>query len=342
MPTPMIDGKPDLRRLSHLPTSEDPHHLAPLFLSAKAAPERDLPRLRWRLRVSLQQRATRTRRFLKIAVTAGTLFVAGGVLGSVIGWNLKNPTRAQEPKAEVARPSTRHPAHKRDVVASTEPGQAAATPAPAEALPTAAPDTSKPVAGPSPVRSPGARASAPASAPAIAPPVRLPLALPASSIVVEHALLGDALRSLRNQHAPGRALELLDEHGRRFPSSVLAPERAMLRAEALLGLGRNQDALSELDRAPLGSIPHQEDRLLLRGELRATAGRWREAGEDFQAALALVPGHAVKERALWGRASARSHLGDFEGARADLAAYLREFPSGRFATQARPLLEGTR
>jgi hypothetical protein len=48
------------------------------------------------------------------------------------------------------------------------------------------------------------------------------------------------------------------------------------------------------------------------------------------------------ERALWDRASARSHLGDNAGARADLRECLRRFPEGRFAAQIAELLEDRR
>jgi len=44
------------------------------------------------------------------------------------------------------------------------------------------------------------------------------------------------------------------------------------------------------------------------------------------------------ERALWDRASARSHLGDDAGARADLRECWRRFPDGRFADRVAPLL----
>jgi hypothetical protein len=141
----------------------------------------------------------------------------------------------------------------------------------------------------------------------------------------------------------------LEDHARRFPGTVLAPEAAMLRAEALLGLGRPAEALSQLDGLALGSMPNQDDRFVLRGELRAAVGRWQSARNDFE--MLLSPGLAsgmdaktrdVRERALWGRASARSHLGDDAGARADLAMYLQTFPSGRFATQAAALLQGSR
>ena len=89
----------------------------------------------------------------------------------------------------------------------------------------------------------------------------------------------------------------------------------------------------------------------MRAELHATAGRWQEALVDFDAVvrarLAHEPGAGTAtstkarerlERALWGRAAARSHLGDETGARADLRECLRRFPQGRFAAQAARLL----
>jgi tetratricopeptide (TPR) repeat protein len=165
--------------------------------------------------------------------------------------------------------------------------------------------------------------------------------------VVEQALLGKVLKLLRSERNPPAALAMLDEHAKRFPDTVLAPEAGMFRAEALLGMGRKAEALSVLDGLPLASMPNRNERLVLRGELRLVAGRWQEARADFERPLSalnsLIDGKSpdVVERALWGRASARSHLGDEAGARADLALYLREFPSGRFATQATALLRGS-
>ncbi len=167
----------------------------------------------------------------------------------------------------------------------------------------------------------------------------------------EHALLTTALQRLRKAHDPVSALAALDDYRLRFPSGGLAPEAAMLRAEALLQIGRKGDALAELDRLSLGQMPNSDERYLLRGELRAAVGRWREALGDFDIVLR---GHAGEradigaatdtrlrdrfERALWGRALARSRLGDDAGARADLQECLRRFPRGRFASEATRLL----
>ena len=167
----------------------------------------------------------------------------------------------------------------------------------------------------------------------------------------EQALLKTALQRLRTAHDPVSALAALDEHRMRFPSGGLAPEAAMLRAEALLQIGRKGEALAELDRLSLGQMPNSDERYVVRGELRAAVGRWREALGDFDVVLR---GHAGEkpdigaavdmrlrdrfERALWGRALARSRLGDDAGARADLQECLRRFPRGRFASEATRLL----
>jgi len=141
----------------------------------------------------------------------------------------------------------------------------------------------------------------------------------------------------------------------RFPGGVLAPKAARLRTEALLLLGRKNAALDELDRPAADGMPSSDERRVLRGELRAAAGRRQEALEDFDA---VVRGHSADEagpgsiaasrsrerleRALWGRASARSHLGDNAGARDDLRECLRRFPHGRFAGEAGRLLDERR
>ena len=83
------------------------------------------------------------------------------------------------------------------------------------------------------------------------------------------------------------------------------------------------------------------DLTLTRAELRAAAGRFREALSDFNrvvdgadATLAA----AGDERALYGRAVCLGRLGEDERARADLLAYQRRFPDGRFAREVRRLL----
>ena len=154
----------------------------------------------------------------------------------------------------------------------------------------------------------------------------------------ETAALADAIRALRVANDPQAALALLDAHQARFPGSPLAPEIAAVRVEALLKTGRPQAALAALDRFPLDRAPGSEAWLVVRGELRAGAGRWHEAERDFSDALAsrLDGSHGeLAERALWGRAVARARLNDVAGEREDRARYLERFPGGRFSAEAR-------
>jgi hypothetical protein len=71
--------------------------------------------------------------------------------------------------------------------------------------------------------------------------------------------------------------------------------------------------------------------------LRATSGRIREALADFDGVLAHAREQDLLQRALQGRAQARLRLGDLAGARSDGIEYLRRFPAGPFARQARDL-----
>jgi TolA-binding protein len=168
----------------------------------------------------------------------------------------------------------------------------------------------------------------------------------------EQALLSRAIRALRSEQHPETALATLDEYLRRFPNGSLQPEASRLRTEALLALGQKRAALAELNQAPISGVTGGEESHLVRGELRAAAGGWREAMLDFDLVVRArqahdaSPGAATStklrdrfERALWDRASARSHLGDHAGARADLRECLRRFPEGRFAAQIAALLE---
>jgi tetratricopeptide (TPR) repeat protein len=166
---------------------------------------------------------------------------------------------------------------------------------------------------------------------------------PAPKAANGQTMLGQALRSLRNDHDPLLALDTLARHAALFPHSPLASERSMLEVEALLALGRHEEALARLDGMSLDNTPRSAERHVMRGELRARAQRWHEAAADFDQALASGSGSpAWQERALWGRAIARTHTGDPAGARADLQLYLGRYPKGRFASEATRLLAATR
>jgi len=177
----------------------------------------------------------------------------------------------------------------------------------------------------------------------ITPVTAPPPATGAAASLNGQAMLGKALRSLRTDRDPAGALAILARHEAQFPQSPLASERSVLEVEALLALGRNDEALLRLDRMSLDYTPRSAERYVVRGELRARAQRWREAGADFDQALAHGRGTSLwQERALWGRAVTRTRAGDQTGARADLQLYLQIYPTGRFASEAARLLAATR
>ena len=161
----------------------------------------------------------------------------------------------------------------------------------------------------------------------------------------EAALVASAFRRLRGERDPAGALSILDLHDHRFPAGSLASEASLARVEALLALGRRADALGVLDRTE-GTRTRQTDtlvgervreRTLLRGELRAEAGRCAEAVNDF----ARIEGSGLSEieaRAVWGRAACRARLGDIASARLDFLRYVTAFPHGASVAEARQWL----
>jgi len=207
----------------------------------------------------------------------------------------------------------------------------------------AAPPVAEPVLPPStePAVAPGAEREPATASPR---PSRASHATPAAIVPTNgQAMLGKAMRSLRNDRDPAAALDILARHEALFPQSPLASERSVLEVEALLALGRDDQALLRLDRMSLDNTPRSAERYVVRGELRARVKRWQEAGADFDRALAHGRGTSPwQERALWGRAVTRTQAGDHAGARADLQLYLQIYPTGRFASEAARLLAAAR
>jgi hypothetical protein len=251
-----------------------------------------------------------------------------------------------------ARPAVKHAARGLAFVQpSTTPepratGSAAAPALPAVVAPTApfilGPVGASPALGSLPAPAPVSvvapfppAASAVPTAPATdSPTVRPPL--------TDQALFGQAMRRLRTENDPSRALWALEEHARTYPHSPFAGERTALEIEALLALHRDRDALGLLDSAPLDQLPRSGERLVVRGELRAAARRWAEASADFDRALSRTSGSpAWHERALWGRGVARIRLGEREAGMADIEHYLDSYPNGRFAAEANRFSKGS-
>jgi outer membrane protein assembly factor BamD (BamD/ComL family) len=152
----------------------------------------------------------------------------------------------------------------------------------------------------------------------------------------EERLLAAAVRALHVDTDPRSALAALDEYGTHYPHGRLLVEAEVLRVDALAALKNTSEVLRILDGLDFSQMPGGLARQLQRGELRAAAGRYREAEADFANVLnrARSQDLGVLERALWGRAQSRAGLGDADGARTDANAYVRRFPSGRFAAAA--------
>jgi hypothetical protein len=153
----------------------------------------------------------------------------------------------------------------------------------------------------------------------------------------ESLLLGRALGHLRHQRDPAGALIDLDQYSARFPSGVLGREAQSARVDALLMAGRLAEARTVLSNLTLGTGARDRELRLLRGELNAETACGK-AVEDFETVMADRPLDRLAARALWGRAACRARLGDERGARADLAAYVAQFPDGPQVAIARARL----
>jgi len=298
---------------------------AELLRALQAPPARLAPSARARIAAALDARSARApaSRALRwpAAVAAALVLFAGGVVGAA--WGLVPARRwlGQWLIVESVPPAT-----------VTAPARRAAVPAPAEAPPAA------PVIEPvveSAAAVPEARRARPAHA-ARAHEAPAPSEDP---VVAESRLLAGALQELRQRRDPQAALRALDEYERRFPAGALAPEAAAARVDALLALGRRGQALERLEGLPLDRLPRGAELRALRGELRSGRGELGAALDDFSVVLGMKGAPAsVVERALYGRGSCRSRLGDVAGARADLDELLRRFPGSKFAEPARRAL----
>jgi len=242
----------------------------------------------------------------QIAIAVGLLLFCGAVSAAVMHF-LRGPSvRPSSPATPVSMPAS-GPVRRRHVVV-------APAPAPANA----------------PVPEPQVPGKASPESPAS------PLANP-SALAQESRLLAGAIHKLRQERNPGQALAMLDQHRARFGAKgALEPEAEVTRIEALLRLGRHDQALGLLDAQVLTAAGVGREMLVARAELRAEKGRCGAALNDFNLLLAAeTPPDLVTERALYGRATCRAQQGDWAGARSDLEHYLARFPKGRFADQAR-------
>ncbi|WP_224246377.1 tetratricopeptide repeat protein [Hyalangium gracile] len=199
---------------------------------------------------------------------------------------------------------------------------------------------------PEEVPAPGAPSAAPPvtpeEAPAPPPPPAHREPRPENALLEEAKLLGRAVEQLRREQDPKAALVTLQRYFKRFPRGELIGEAEVTRVEALLREGRKSEALRHLERlhgTGFAGLPRPAELALQRAELLAEARRDPEAARAFSEVLDRAPSPALEERALFGRAVCRARAGDEAGMRADLDAYLRRFPEGRFAAEARERLE---
>jgi hypothetical protein len=300
---------------------------AELLRKLQAPPARLAPSARARIAAALDARtarapAPRTLRWPAAVVAALVLLFAGSIVGAA--WGLVPARRwlGRWLVVESLRPAT----------AAAPARRAVERPAPLEAP------------APEPELEPVVESAAPAPEPRHVHATHAARAheVPAPSedpVVAESRLLAGALQELRQRRDPQAALRALDEYERRFPAGALAPEAAAARVDALLALGRRGQALERLEGLPLDRLPRGAELRALRGELRAGRGELGAALDDFSAVLAIKGApSSVVERALYGRGSCRSRLGDVAGARTDLDELVRRFPGSKFAEPARRAL----
>lgn len=139
---------------------------------------------------------------------------------------------------------------------------------------------------------------------------------------------------LRRDRNPGAALAALDGYLGRYPHGALEKEARLARVDALVLLGRNEQALHALEGIAFDPGLRATELLVVRAELRADKD-CRRVEEDFSVALGRAPDARLLERILYGRGACRTKLHDLGGANDDFRRYLERFPAGAFADWAR-------
>jgi hypothetical protein len=346
-------------------TTED--RLAAL-LRAGAPPEGLVPGARARVWSRLGDAATPWRSLagLRWAAAAIVLFASAGVVARVTTrrWWPQASSTATPSKASPTRTHRAHgsPSVETPVAEAPVPTTPAQPPPPPPPI-LGTPSTSVTVASTAPRRraaatrtaneeapavfEPGpiapAEGSTAAASPVAPPPEPAPVAPPSpvaaapSSLAIETPLLGAALTRLRQQRDATGALAALDAYDARFPRGTLRREADGARVDALLLLGREGDALAVLRRLSLQPRGRDQELRVIRGELTAPSS-CSAAVEDFERVLADAPPVGLAERALHGRATCHARLGDDAAAARDFREYLRRFPEGPFAGEARRAL----
>jgi hypothetical protein len=230
----------------------------------------------------LATRRTRPRLLVPVLVALAVLLVTGTVMAVVGGWRPRLPMIGRSVEKPVTT-QRRRPKARPKAEVTPLPEAAKATESEPAAAP--APTTSRP----QPRRV--ARVESPA-APSIGetPPTE-------GALSVEARSLADVLARWRRGGDAEAALALLSAHDRRFPHGALWIESRVARAEILLGLSRKAQALAVLDSLTLTSLPRARELETVRGELRAQAGRCREARSDLLQVMARSKSDELGQRA---------------------------------------------
>jgi hypothetical protein len=322
--------------------------LAALIRTADPARELGtIARARVWSRVRRASRSQRPLASLRWGVAIAVLLTSGVVIGAMSARRWWPERNAATPAPGPAKPHPAHAVRHR----SERAGQVAATPdsiAAEDGLPIADPAPEPAAARDAPAisdRAPPPRSAAPSSrahgsgTPRGARGRDLALATAprdatASELAGETPLLSEALTRLRQKRDARGALATLDVYRARYPDGTLKHEAESARIDALLLLGRDDEALAELRRLTLQAHGRDLELRLIRGELAAPTD-CAFAVADFDRIVVERTPQSFAERALYGRAACRARLGDEAGAKSDLAEYLRRFPAGRFASEAR-------
>ena len=107
-----------------------------------------------------------------------------------------------------------------------------------------------------------------------------------SPLLVEGRSFAGALAIWHRERDSVAALAALDAHDRRFGDGQMRWESRLLRAEILLSLRRDREAMRILDRVPLAGLPRERELRTVRGELRIKYGRCAEGRADLAVVLA--------------------------------------------------------
>lgn len=336
-----IDGRDRAARLLSLASADAPDDLD--------EPTRARLRARIRGTLALRDRHQPALRLRLAAVVILALLGGGAVGASIQSAITRRAARRADAPSDAPRPAPR-PRGAAPAPANFPPDDALFPPDPMPGPAIAADERPEAPATEAPSERPTSRRAAPVTARAAplalagppAPPAApgggaAPEASRADGDATESVLLAEAIRKLRADGDPAAALALLDQNAARLRAGPLAVEATVLRIEALLRQKQAPAALAALEGLPIDAVPRRTEWHVIRGELRAAAGDATRAEIDFTAVLAPRAGAAdeLAERALWGRAAARTRRGDVVGARADFAAYLLRFPAGPHAASAR-------